>query len=311
MTNDAWPSLPLGEWEPTYQTLHRWTQIVGKVRLALSPPVNHWWHASLRFHARGLTTTPMPIGDRELEIAFDFVDHELDLFSSDGHTRRIPLQPMSVADFYAVFLRELDELGVAPHIWPVPVEVPDHTAFPDDRAHAAYDREHVERMWRILSNVHGVFERFRGRFLGKCSPVQLFWGAFDVAVSRFSGRPNPNPPDDPVMHEAYSHEVISHGFWFGGDWPVGGRVSAPVFYAYAVPEPAGFREAKIDPPSARYSSTLGEYLLPYDDVRASSQPERDILAFMQSTYDAGATLAGWDRASLERAAHVRESAHAP
>jgi hypothetical protein len=297
-----WPPLPLDEWEPTYQTLHRFTQIVGKLHIALSPPVNHWWHATLRFNARGLTTTPMPIGGRDLEVAFDFVDHVLRFSTTDGIVRTLPLGPMSVADFYAAFCGELRALGVSAKIWPVPVEVSDTAPFPSDRAHRSYDREQVERMWHILANVHRVFEAFRGRFIGKSSPVHFFWGAFDVAVSRFSGRPNPSPPEPRVMREAYSHEVISHGFWFGGDWPTGGRFDAPLFYAYSVPEPAGFRDARIVPSAARYDLRLGEFVLPYDDVRVSANPERDILAFMQSTYDAGASLAGWDRASLDRAA---------
>ncbi len=303
MTSEAWPALPLDAWEPTYLTLHRWTQIVGKLRLALSPAVNHWWHTTLRFHARGLTTTPMPLPDtRELEVAFDFVDHALTLSTTDGAKRVLPLRPMSVADFYSAFRSELGALGVSVKLWPVPVEVIDTRPFPQDREHHAYDPEAVERMWRILANVHRVFEDFRGRFVGKCSPVQFFWGAFDVAVTRFSGRRNPSPPEQSVMREAYSHEVISHGFWFGGDWPGGARFDAPIFYAYAVPEPAGFRDARVTPSAARYEPTLGEHVLPYDAVRVSPTPEHDILAFMQSTYDAGATLAGWDRASLDRAA---------
>ncbi len=300
--NDAWPALPLDEWEPTYQTLHRWTQMVGKLKLALSPPMNHWWHSSLRFNARGLTTTPMPLGERELEVAFDFLDHQLVFSTSDGIERRLSLRPTSVADFYGTFRRELVALGVDASLWPVPVEVADHTPFPRDRAHCSYERDQVARMWRILSDVHRVFEAFRGRYQGKCSPVQFFWGAFDVAVTRFSGRPNPSPPDDPVMREAYSHEVISHGFWFGGDWPGGGRVGAPVFYAYAVPEPGGLPDARVQPADARYEPALGEFLLPYDWVRELARPEDAILTFMQSTYDAGASLAGWDRAALERAA---------
>lgn len=295
-----WPALSLDEWEPTYRTLHRWTQIVGKVHLALGPPVSHWWHAALRFTARGLTTGPMTTGDRELEIAFDFVDHALRFSTSDGATAEIALAPKSVAEFYDEVMRTLRELGVEVQIWPVPVEVPGPVPFPNDRANASYDRDAVERMWSILSSVHRVFERFRSGFLGKSSPVHLFFGAFDVAVTRFSGRPNPSPPQDRVMGEAYSHEVISHGFWFGGDWVTGTRVPEAVFYAYAVPEPSGFREARVAPSAARYEPSLGEYVLPYEAVRTSDDPERDLLAFLQSTYEAGALLAGWDRAALER-----------
>lgn len=295
----TWPTLSLDEWEPTYRTLHRYTQVVGKVRLALGPPLNHFWHSSLRFGARGLTTTPMPAGDRELEIAFDFVDHTLRFWTSDGDRRELALGPVAVADFYAEVMRTLGSLGVDVEIWPVPVEVASPVPFPEDRANASYDRAQVERMWSILSHVHAVFERFQSGFVGKTSPVHFFWGAFDVAVTRFSGRPNPNPPTDPVMREAYSHEVISHGFWFGGDWPAGGRVPEAVFYAYAVPEPQGFRETRVSPSAARYAEDLGEFLLPYERVRAADDPEGEVLAFMQSTYEAGASLGGWDRLSLE------------
>lgn len=294
-----WPSLSLAEWEPTYRTLHRYTQIVGKVRLALGPPLNHFWHSSLRFTARGLTTTPMPAGDRELEIIFDFVDHELHLFTSDGDTRAIALRPVAVADFYAEVMATLDAMGVRVDIWPVPVEVTSTVPFPEDRANASYDRDAVERMWSILSHLHGAFERSKSGFIGKVSPVHFFWGAFDVAVTRFSGRPNPNPPSEPVMRESYSHELVSHGFWFGGDWPSGDRVPEAVFYAYAVPEPKGFREAQVTPAAARYAASLGEFLLPYEHVRAARDPEGEILSFIQSTYEAGANLGKWDRRSLE------------
>jgi hypothetical protein len=300
--SSSWPALPLDDWEPTYLTLHRWTQVIGKVRLALSPPVNHWWHASLRFHSHGLTTTPMPVDDGEVEIAFDFVDHVLVLSRTDGAERRIPLAPMSVAEFYDRVRRELGDLGVHVHIWPKPVEVVDRVAFPDDRSHASYEREPVARMWQILWHVHRILERFRSPFVGKVSPVQFFWGAFDVAVTRFSGRPNPHPPPDRVMREAYSHEVISHGFWLGGDWPGGGRVEEPIFYAYAVPEPQGFAQARVAPPAARYDPTLGEFVLPWEHVRRAAKPEDEALAFLQSTYEAGAELGGWDRDALERGA---------
>lgn len=299
MQAQPWPELSLDEWEPTYRTLHRYTQIVGKVRVALSPPLNHYWHAALHFGARGLTTTAMPVGDRELEIAFDFVDHTLRFTTSDGDTRELALGPVAVADFYADVMRTLDAMGIDVEIRPVPVEVKDPVPFLEDRANASYERDQVERMWAILSHVYGTFERFQSGFLGKVSPVHFFWGAFDVAVTRFSGRRNPNPPDEPVMRESYSHEVISHGFWFGGDWPVGGRVPEAVFYAYAVPEPPGFAEARVSPSAARYAKELGEFVLPYAHVRAAANPEREILSFMQSTYEAGATLGGWDRAALE------------
>ncbi len=297
--NASWPALPLEEWEPTYRTLHRWAQIVGKVHLALGPPLNHYWHAAMRFTARGLTTGPMAAGGGELEIAFDFVDHTLRLTTSDGRARTIALAPMAVADFYSAVMTALRELGVRVEVWPVPVEIPEKLRLDEDREHASYDREHVGRMWAILSHVHRLFEAFRGEFLGKSSPVHLFFGAFDVAVTRFSGRRNPSPPSDPVNGEAYSHEVISHGFWFGGDWPIGGRMPEAIFYAYAVPEPAGFRDARVEPSGARYDDTLHEYVLPYERVRTSADPDAAVRAFLRSTYEAGADRAGWDRAALE------------
>jgi hypothetical protein len=298
----AWPAIPLGDWEPTYATVHRWSQMLGKLRTRLCPPVNHWWHSSLRFSARGLTTTPMPIGDyRQLEIVLDFIDHELRLQTSAGETRTLALEPRSVADFYELLFVELRALGVATSIWPMPVEIPDPLRFDRDQQHRSYDREQVGRMWTILTSVHEVFARSRADFLGKCSPVQFFWGAFDVALTRFSGRRNPSPPTDPIMREAYSHEVISHGFWFGGDWPNGARVEQPVFYAYAVPQPDGFADAAIEPAAARYDPTFGEFMLPYAAVRESADPAAAILAFIRSTYEAGATLAHWNRDTLERA----------
>jgi hypothetical protein len=303
MSRAAWPALPLRDWEPTYKTLHRWTQIVGKLRLQLSAPINHWWHTSLRVQARGLTTTPMPIGDdRQLEISFDFLDHRLWLQTSDGETRRLALESRSVADFYYALFVELRTLGLTPAIWPMPVEIPHPIRFDHDYEHACYDPEHVTRMWTILTSVREVFTRFRSNFLGKCSPVHFFWGSFDLALTRFSGRRNPNPPPGEIMSEAYSHELISHGFWLGGDWVNGARVEQPIFYAYAVPQPEGFADAKILPAAARYEPTFGEFMLPYDAVREAADPAADILAFMRSTYEAGATLARWDRHALERSA---------
>ncbi len=293
--HERWPALPLDEWEPTYRTLHRWTQMVGKIRLGLCPPVNHWWHTSLRFGARGLTTTLMPTGDgsTQLEIAFDFLDHRLVFERSDGRRETITLEPKSVADFYAEVRATLAKLSVGVSIWPVPVEVPDPVPFAENTKDAAYDREAVAKMWRILQSVHAVLAEFRGRFYGKCSPVHFFWGAFDVAVTRFSGRPNPEPPPDPVMGPAYSHEVISHGFWFGGDWPAGGRFADPVFYAYALPQPEGFEKGAIEPEAAHWSDALGEYLLPYSKVRQLEDPEGAIFRFLESSYAIGATLGDW------------------
>jgi hypothetical protein len=292
----AWPALSLRDWEPTYKTLHRWMQMVGKLRLRLSAPINHWWHSTLRFQARGLTTTPMPISDhRQLEIAFDFVDHQLRLQTSAGETRMLALESRSVADFYAALFAELRSLGVETSIWPMPVEVPNPVRFDRDYENATYDPEQVARMWTISTSVHEVFTRFRSGYLGKCSPVHFFWGAFDVALTRFSGRRNPNPPPDAVMREAYSHEVISHGFWFGGDWFNGARVEQPVFYGYAVPPPQGFADATVEPTAAHWDPTFAEFMLPYDAVREAADPAAEILAFMRSTYEAGAELARWDR----------------
>lgn len=298
--NETWPALPLDDWEPTYLTLHRWTQVVGKVRLACAPLVNHWWNVPLYVTPRGLTTSAMPHDDRLFSIDFDFIDHRLVIRASDGAERSIRLEPMSVAAFYAAVMRELAELGLGIEVWPMPVEIEKPVAFPEDQANASYDSDAVARLHRVLVGVQRVFEVFRGRFLGKSSPVHFFWGAFDLAVTRFNGDRNPSPPDDPVMREGYSHAVISHGFWPGGDWPNGGRVDQPVFYAYAAPEPDGFREASVEPGPAGYREKLGEYLLSYEDVRASDDPEGAILAFLQSTYEAGAEAAGWDRAALER-----------
>ncbi len=298
MSRTDWPELSLAEWEPTYLTLHRWVQMAGKIRMALAPWMNHWWHTTLYVTSEGLTTSSMPYRDRHLTLTFDFCAHRLSVHTSDNRRDGFELEPMSVADFYRRTLELLARLEVEVAIWPVPVEVVDRTPFPEDRSHAAYDRAQVERVHRILLSASRVFSIHRGRFLGKASPVHFFWGAFDLAVTRFSGRANPSAPPDPVMRDAYSHEVISHGFWPGGDWPVGGRVDEAVFYAYAVPEPAGFRDAAAPP--ATYSATFGEFLLPYRVVRESSDPEATLLDFMEKTYLAAAIPAGWDLAALRR-----------
>ncbi len=295
---DSWPALPLEAWEPTYLTLHRFTQVVGKVRLALAPAVNHWWHVPLYVSSQGLTTSSMPCGDRQLTLTFDFCTHQLVGHTSDRRGAAFALEPMPVAEFYQRTLRLLEELNVSVQIWPVPVEVVDRTPFPQDRHHGSYDREQVETLHRILLSVDRVFSTHRGSFVGKCSPVHFFWGAFDLAVTRFSGKPNPSPPSDKVMAEAYSHEVISHGFWPGGDWPVGGRIGEAVFYAYAIPEPAGFRGAQLTPPEAHYAENLGEFLLPYDAVRSAHDPDAALTAFMESSYRAAAERAGWDVEAL-------------
>ena len=298
MTARAWPELSLADWEPTYLTLHRWTQIAGKIRLALAPWMNHWWQTPLYVTSEGLTTSAMPYVDRHLTINLDFCSHRLVAHTNDDRRDGFPLEPMSVADFYARVVELLARLDVDVAIWPVPVEVADTTPFTEDHHHASYEREQVERLHRILLSSARVFTHHRGRFLGKSSPVHFFWGAFDLAVTRFSGRPNPTPPPDPVMREAYSHEVISHGFWPGGDWPVGGRMEEAVFYAYAVPAPEGLPEAHLSPPAARWSAEFSEFVLPYRAVREAADPDAMLLDFMESSYQAAATRAGWEVESL-------------
>ena len=293
-SESSWPSLPLTAWADTCATLHMWTQIVGKIRLALAPPVNHWWHATLYITARGLTTSPIPSGDRSFEIAFDFIDHELRIDRSDGARQTIALAPMTVQEFYARVMRAMDDLRIDVRIWPVPVEVPSPIRFDQDRQHAAYDAEWAQRWWHVMRQIDLVFQEFRGRFLGKSSPVHFFWGGFDLAVTRFNGRRAPDRPD-PIQREGYPHEVISAGFW-----PGGGVVAGPAFYAYAAPEPPGFKTASILPGTASYREDLGEFLLMYDDARTAASPRDTVMDFLQSSYEAGATLAKWNRAELER-----------
>jgi hypothetical protein len=289
-----WPPLPVSAWADTYATLHMWTQVVGKIRLALAPRVNHWWHVALYVTARGLTTSPIPHDDRTFEITFDFIDHQLRLDVSNGDRRTLPLAPMTVEEFYQKVMRSLDDLNVRTSIWPMPVEVPSPVRFDQDRQHASYDAEWAHRWWAILRQVDGVLQEFRGRFIGKSSPVHFFWGGFDLAVTRFNGRRAPERAD-PIMREGYSHEVISAGFW-----PGGGAVTDAAFYAYAAPEPSGFKTAPIRPAAASYDDELGEFLLLYEDMRTASSPRETLLEFLQSAYDAGADLAAWDRAALER-----------
>lgn len=293
----AWPGLPLKEWEETRATLHMWTQVVGKIRLAQTPLVNHWWNVPLYVTARGLTTSAMPYGERTFEIDFDFIAHSLHIRTSDGQHRELKLEPRSVADFYQEVMRSLSELGIEVKIWTTPVEIPDPIPFEEDRAHASYNAEHAHRFWRTLLQATKVFEEFRSRFIGKCSPVHFFWGSFDLAVTRFSGRLAPERPGaDPITREAYSHEVISHGFWPG----TLGTIDAPAFYSYTAPEPIGLSEETVRPARAFYHRELKEFLLYYDDVRAAARPEEALMEFLQSTYEAGARLGGWNRASLER-----------
>ncbi|MGA8270453.1 MAG: DUF5996 family protein [Candidatus Sulfotelmatobacter sp.] len=294
--NTPWPELPLDDWRDTYATLHMWTQIVGKVRLALSPRVNHWWEVPLYVNARGLTTSAIPYADGIFEIQFDFIEHTLNIQTSWGSSKTLPLKPQSVADFYAAFMAALRSLNIEVKIWPVPVEVPSPVRFENDTQHASYDPEYAQRLWRILILCDTVFEEFRAGFIGKDSPVHFFWGSFDLCVTRFSGRRAPEKPQaDPITREAYSHEVISAGFW-----PGGGEVKGPAFYAYAAPEPPGFSEQKAKPAAAFYHPQMKEFLLMYDDVRRASNPREALLAFLQSTYEAGANLAHWDRKELER-----------
>ena len=296
---ECWPALPLAAWKDTRDTLHMWTQIVGKTRLALTPLVNHWWNVPLYVSSRGLTTSAMPYGDRLFEVEFDFLSHILDMRCSDGASRQLRLAPRSVADFFREYMEALKSLGIEAHIWKMPVEVPDPIPFDQDEKHASYDREYAQRFWRVLSSVADVFQIFRAGFLGKSSPVHFFWGSFDLAVSRFSGRraPERNDPDPvlrKIMREAYSHEVISAGWWPG----TGDQDAA--FYAYAAPAPAGLGDQRVRPEQAFYQQSLGEFILSYEDVRRAVSPSQTLMDFLESTYAVAATLANWDRASLER-----------
>jgi hypothetical protein len=298
---DSWPDLPLTAWSETYATLHMFTQIVGKVRLAKTPWVNHSWHVTLYVTARGLTTTPIPYGARTFQIEFDFVDHQLRVLSSDGGGGGFTLEPQSVAAFYARLMEEMGKLGLQVSICRKPNEVAEPIRFDQDEIHKAYDREYVNRFWRILVQSDRVFKEFRARFMGKSSPVHFFWGAPDLAVTRFSGRSAPQHPGgvphlpDWVVREAYSQEVSSCGFW-----PGGGPIPYAAFYSYAYPEPAGFSEAPVKPGSSFYSTDLREFILPYDVVRQSQSPDETLLEFLQTTYEAAADLAKWDRGLLER-----------
>jgi uncharacterized protein DUF5996 len=301
----AWPSLPLAEWGDTKDTLHRWLQIVGKTRLALAPPINHWWHVALYPTARGLTTSPMPYEDRMLEVELDFIDHALLVRTGDGVTRAMRLVPRSVADFYREYTSLLESLGVHVRIRPIPSEMEDELPFTEDQRHQAYDPDTAARCWNILSQATLVIQEFRGRFIGKCSPAHVFWGGFDLACTRFNGRRAPVHPGgiphlpDRIVREAYSHECISAGWWAGNQ---GGPVAEPAFYTYSYPEPPGFAEARVRPDAAYYSPDLREFVLPYEAVRTASRPDEMLLEFLQTTYEAGADLGGWDRQALERRA---------
>jgi len=298
-THEDWPALPLAGWRDTYETLHLWTQIVGKTRLALAPMTNHWWQIALYVTPRGLTTSPMPSGERSVGVSFDFIDHALVIEASDGATRRLDLAPQTVADFYAQYQDALRSLDLDVKIWPVPVELEKVIPFARDRSHASYDGEAAQRWWRALAAADRVLKRFRARFLGKASPVHFFWGSFDLAATRFSGRPAPRHPGgapncpDYVMVEAYSRECASCGFW-----PGGGTVEA-LFYAYAYPEPTGYRDRSAGPDGGYYSNELREFVLPYEVMRKADAPDEVLLRFLQATYDAAAELGRWDRAVLD------------
>jgi Family of unknown function (DUF5996) len=301
--DDLWPSLPLDAWRDTYGTLHMWTQIVGKTSLAVAPPQNHWWHVALQVTPRGLTTGPLPAGPLTFEVVFDFVDHQLAVRTSRGETRLIPLVAQPVADFYRRYVETLAALGLTVKLRPVPVEVPRAIPFTEDREHAGYDPVYVQRWWRIMLRVDQALKRFRGLFLGKSSPSHFWWGGFDLACTRFSGRRAPPYPGhipncpDYVMVEAYSHECASCGFWPGGG--LSAAVNEPAFYAYIYPATAGYGEAAVPAPGF-FSSELGEFILPYERMRTAERPDDTLLAFLQSTYAAAADLAHWDRRALER-----------
>lgn len=297
----TWPSLPYAAWKDTCTTLHLWTQIAGKVRLARTPWVNHSWHATYYLSARGFTTSPIPNGERTFEIHFDFIDHLARVSVADGSEAVVELRPRSVADFHAALLAELAGLGISVRIHGAPNEVEVAIPFAEDEVHGAYDAAYARRFWEVLAGATECLEEFRTGFLGKCSPVHFFWGGFDLAVTRFSGRPAPPHPGgiphlpDAVTREAYSHEVSSAGFWPGND-----RFPHAAFYAYAYPTPNGFAESVVRPGAARWEEDLGEFVLPYEELRAEGRVEEDLRAFLSSTYEAAANLAEWDRAGLER-----------
>jgi hypothetical protein len=298
---DDWPELTLADWADTCATLHLWTQVVGKIRLAHAPMVNHWWQTPLYVTCRGLTTSPIPYGARTFQIDFDFIDHFLTLRTSRGEVETVILGPRTVADFYTEVMGRLRALGLETRIWTMPVEIPDAIPFEQDKTHASYDPEYVTRFWQILVQADRVFTKFRGQFLGKVSPVHFFWGSFDLAVTRFSGRTAPRLTSSApnlgawVMEEAYSHEVSSVGFW-----PGNGGFGKAAFYSYAYPEPKGFASASISPDATYYDKGLGQHILPYDTVRQAKSPDDDLMGYLLSTYGAAADLGEWDRAALER-----------
>jgi Family of unknown function (DUF5996) len=295
MSESAWPELPYDAWKDTYATLHLWTQIVGKVALAQAPPLNHSWAIAMQVTSRGLATRTLPHGARSFAVEFDLVDHQLVIRPSDDAPRTIRLEPRSVADFYRLFQSTLEQMGLPVKIWPVAVELPTPIRLDRDTDHHTYDPIYANRFWRILGQIERALTLPRCEFVGKCSPVHFFWGAFDLAVTRFSGRPAPPREGPAFMREAYSHEVISHGFW-----PGSGPLLEPALYAYAVPEPPGLKESAVRPDAAYYHRDLGEFILPYEAVRKAGDPARTIRDFVDSTYARAADLAGWDRAALEQ-----------
>jgi hypothetical protein len=296
--NEALPALPLDAWKDTLDTLHMWAQMVGKVRLKLCPLVNHWWNVPFYITARGMTTSAMPYQQRSIEVQFDFIEHQLAISTSDGSTATIPLVAQSVAEFYKKFMAALGGLDVDVRIWTMPCELASPIAFEKDTVHASYDPAAAHKFWRILVWVDQVLKEFRAGFEGKASPVHFFWGSFDLAVTRFSGRTAPERPGaDSITREAYSHEASSAGFWAGG-----GDIKGPAFYSYAAPEPAGFAERRVGPQAAFYHPQMKEFLLMYDDVRTAASPKAALMEFLQSTYDAAADCGKWDRKSLERQA---------
>jgi hypothetical protein len=307
--SNQWPPLPFAEWKDTAITLHMWTQIVGKIRLVLSPWTNHSWHVTLYVTSRGLTTSPIPYGSYTFEILFDFIDHQLLIDKSDGARRTIPLKPQSVAEFYRTVMKTLSDLELPVTINTMPNEIENPIPFDQDEEHRSYDREYANRFWHVLVQSDRVFKEFRSRFCGKCSPVHFFWGSFDLAVTRFSGRPAPPHPGgvphlpDEITREAYSQEVSSLGFW-----PGNAAAPTPLFYSYAYPEPPGFAQAKIRPDAAFYEAKLREFILPYDAVRSAEKPDEVLLEFAQSAYNAASKLGKWDRDALEEKKPVLHSA---
>jgi len=296
-TSASWPPLRLETWRDTYETLHIWTQVVGKICLALTPRTNHFWNIAFQITPRGLATPAMMAQTRAITMTFDFVAHQLVIQCSDGDTETVRLEPQTVAEFYKRVMQTLHQMGIDVHIWTMPVEIQNPIRFEADTAHKSYDRASANAFWRALIAIKPVFDSFRAGFIGKSSPLHFFWGSFDLALTRFSGRRAPERPGADVMtRESYSHEVISHGFWPGNE-----MIPEPVFYTYAAPEPVDFKHAAVRPAAASYNSTFSEFLLPYEAVRTSATPSEDLKAFLESTYNAAADLAGWNRAELERA----------